>query len=149
MSDSDAQRPQRCIVVGVDGSPSSMSALRWALKQAEMTGAEVEAVYAWEYPISFGTPVALLPGVDIAAEAGTALAAAIAKASAGDSGVTVKHRVVLGNPTAVLLQRAENADLLVVGEHGRDDLARALLGSVSRRCVHQAACPVVVVRAER
>ena len=37
------------IVVGVDGSPSSMKALRWAIRQAKLTGAEVEAVTAWSY----------------------------------------------------------------------------------------------------
>jgi nucleotide-binding universal stress UspA family protein len=107
-----------------------MVALRWALKQAEATGADVEAVHAWEYPISFGTPVALLPGEDLEAEAGTALAAAIGKVTAGDSGVTVRRRVVLGDPTSVLLGRAEDADLLVVWNRGYGGFARSLLGSV-------------------
>ena len=38
------------IVVGVDGSPSSMKALRWAIRQAKLTGAKVEAVTACSYP---------------------------------------------------------------------------------------------------
>ena len=42
------------IVVGVDGSPSSMKALRWAIGQAKLTGAEVEAVTAWSYPSGYG-----------------------------------------------------------------------------------------------
>ena len=42
------------IVVGVDGSPSSMKALRWAIRQAKLTGAEVEAVTAWSYPSGYG-----------------------------------------------------------------------------------------------
>jgi hypothetical protein len=83
----EKERPHRRIVVGVDGSASSMAALRWALGQAETTGAEVAAVYAWKYPMSFGAPIPLLPDVDIAAEAGTALAAAIAQATAGETGV--------------------------------------------------------------
>src|SRR5688500_13551530 len=98
MGTSEKERHRDRIVVGVDGSPSSMVALRWALKQAEATGAEVEAVHAWELPISFGAPVALLPGEDLEAEAGAALAAAIGKAIADDSGVTVRHRVMLGDP---------------------------------------------------
>ncbi|MFC3495785.1 universal stress protein [Glycomyces rhizosphaerae] len=148
MDTPDAGGPPERIVVGFDGSPSSKAALRWALKQAKATGAEVEAVHAWQYPLSFGTPVALLPGEDIAAEAGTALATAIGDAAPGDSGVTVRHRVVLGDPASVLLGQAENADLLVVGNRGYGGFARSLLGSVSQHCIHHAACPVVVVRDE-
>ncbi|WP_205328582.1 universal stress protein [Glycomyces sp. YM15] len=143
-----SETEQHRIVVGVDGSPSSMVALRWALKQAEATGAEVEAVHAWEYPISFGAPVALLPGEDLEAEAGTALDAAIGKVTAGDSGVTVHRRVVLGDPASVLLARAKDADLLVVGNRGYGGFARTLLGSVSQHCIHHATCPVVVIRTE-
>ncbi|WP_372348511.1 universal stress protein [Streptomyces sp. KL116D] len=40
------------IVAGVDGSPASVLSLRWALRQAEMTGAVVEAVTAWDIPRS-------------------------------------------------------------------------------------------------
>lgn len=141
------RRPER-IVVGFDGSPSSKAALRWALKLAKATGAEIEAVHAWQHPISFGTPVALLPGEDIAAEAGTALATAIGDATSGDSDVTVRRRVVLGDPASVLLGQAENADLLVVGNRGYGGFARSLLGSVSQHCIHHATCPVVVVRDE-
>ena len=39
------------IVAGVDGSASSLAALRWAVRQAEFTGATVEAVIAWHYPV--------------------------------------------------------------------------------------------------
>ncbi len=42
------------IVAGVDGSPSSISALRWAIRQAGLTGAAVDAVIAWHYPASAG-----------------------------------------------------------------------------------------------
>ena len=42
------------IVVGVDGSDGSKEALRWAIRQAELTGAELDAVIAWEYPAFFG-----------------------------------------------------------------------------------------------
>ena len=42
------------IVAGVDGSPSSIMALRWAVRQAELTGGTVDAVIAWEFPIAAG-----------------------------------------------------------------------------------------------
>jgi nucleotide-binding universal stress UspA family protein len=42
------------IVVGVDGSPSSQAALRWAVRQAELTGGSVDAVLAWQIPAVAG-----------------------------------------------------------------------------------------------
>jgi nucleotide-binding universal stress UspA family protein len=42
--------PKHRVVVGVDGSASSLEALRWAVRQAELTGATVDAVIAWQYP---------------------------------------------------------------------------------------------------
>ena len=45
---------ERRIVVGVDGSASSKAALAWAVEQAHRTGAIVEAVTAWDFPLSYG-----------------------------------------------------------------------------------------------
>ena len=42
------------IVVGVDGSDSSKAALRWAIRQAKLTGGSVDAVTAWRYPAGYG-----------------------------------------------------------------------------------------------
>jgi hypothetical protein len=42
------------IVVGVDASPSAKAALRWALVQARLTGARVQAVTAWQMPVVYG-----------------------------------------------------------------------------------------------
>jgi hypothetical protein len=43
-----------CIVVGVDGSEPSQQALRWAAKVADATGAQIDAVAAWQYSIPLG-----------------------------------------------------------------------------------------------
>ena len=51
------QLPDHRIVVGIDGSESSKAALAWAVRQAGLTGATVEAITAWRYPIAFaGAP---------------------------------------------------------------------------------------------
>jgi nucleotide-binding universal stress UspA family protein len=143
----DGDKPR--IVAGVDGSPSSTEALRWAVSQAELTGGTVDAVIAWQYPMATGgmgwAPTSGLDDMDYAELAAKALSAAVAEV---DPEVKVAvHQVVLaGNPAQVLLDCAVDADLLVVGSRGHGGFAEALLGSVSQRCVHHAHCPVVVVR---
>jgi nucleotide-binding universal stress UspA family protein len=136
----------RRIVVGVDGSPSSKSALRWAVKLAQSSGSVVDAVIAWEVPAFYGvvTPPML---VDFWATANDVLTQAV-KDTLGDKpeGVEVREHVMVGNTAQVLLNAAADADLLVVGNHGHGGFARALLGSVSQHCVHHAPCPVLVVR---
>jgi nucleotide-binding universal stress UspA family protein len=137
------------IVAGVDGSESARSALRWAIRQAELTGGSVDAVIAWQYPASYTgygiAPVGVSAGVDFASWAAKALAEEVAAATA-DSTVEVRTQVTEGSPARVLLDFAEGADLLVVGSRGHGGFAEALLGSVGQHCVHHAGCPVVVMR---
>jgi nucleotide-binding universal stress UspA family protein len=137
------------IVAGVDGSPSSIMALRWAVRQAELTGGTIDAVISWEFPIAAGgmgwAPTSGIDDTDYAELATKGLSDAIAEVSP-PPGVTIRQVVVEGNPAQVLLDAAANADLLVVGNRGHGGFADALIGSVSVRCLHHANCPVVVVR---
>ncbi len=134
------------IVVGVDGSPSSKAALRWAICQAKLTGAVVEAVTAWWYPSGFGLPGAIDDTADSADDAEKTLTVALAEVSALDPAVVVCPRLVQGHPTEVLVREAVGADLLVVGSRGHGGLLGAVLGSVSQHCAQQAPCPVLVMR---
>ncbi|MGW7444059.1 universal stress protein [Kitasatospora sp. NPDC054795] len=145
------EEPRRSarIVVGVDGSTTSRSALAWAARQAGLTGDSVDAVIAWQYPVGYGAPSAAVPDFDVAGNARQALAEAVAEAAAEAPQVEIRQHVVQGHPAAVLLRAADNADLLVVGNRGHGGFTEALLGSVSQHCVHHAHCPVVVVRAAR
>ena len=140
------------IVAGVDGSPSSLSALRWAIRQAAVTGAAVDAVIAWYYPaatVGYGwAPTGMDVGFDFKETAEKVLADAIASAVGSGSNVAVRSHVVEGNPAQVLLDACDGADLLVVGSRGHGGFAGALLGSVSQHCVHHALCPVVVIRGQ-
>jgi nucleotide-binding universal stress UspA family protein len=141
------------IVAGVDGSPSSLSALRWAVRQAGLTGATVDAVIAWHYPVVVGgafgvAPMVTAGGFDVAENAEKVLTEAISSAVDPGSGVSVRPVVVEGNPAQVLLDAADGADLLVVGSRGHGGFTEALLGSVSQHCVHHAHCPVVVIRGQ-
>jgi nucleotide-binding universal stress UspA family protein len=73
--------PDHRIVVGVDGSPSSKTALAWALQQAELTGASIEAVIAWHLPVAAGgipfAPEGTMLGADFEEVARMVLTAAI------------------------------------------------------------------------
>jgi len=135
-------------VVGVDGSAPSIAALRWAISQAEVTGAALDAVIAWEFPIAAGglgwAPTSGLDDTDYSELAAKTLAAAIAEVSP-PPGLIVRQVVAEGNPAMVLLDAAKDADLLVVGNRGHGGITDALIGSVSVRCLHHAACPIVVV----
>jgi nucleotide-binding universal stress UspA family protein len=136
------------VVVGIDGSPASLSALRWAAEHARAHAAALEVVHVW--PASETQPASVddlfqvtrqrddhrreIEGlVDQAVEPG------------GRGGVTV--RFVDGNPLAVLLAAAETASLLVVGSRGQGGIARLLLGSTSAACLLHAPCDVAVVPA--
>jgi nucleotide-binding universal stress UspA family protein len=133
-------------VVGVDGSPSSKCALRWALTQAGLTGARVHAVTAYELPTFYYGGTANLYQ-EIAAAAGKTLTASVQDVLGLDNPeVDMMESVVPGHAAQVLLDMAGHAELLVVGSRGHGAFTGTLVGSVSQHCVQHARCPVVVVR---
>ena len=136
----------RRIVVGVDGSPSSMTALRWAILQAELTGCEVEAVIAWRLPSRYGFAAVTDRATDFEGDARKVLADALNEASSVEPDVVIRSSVVEGHPAEVLVRAARGADMLVVGSRGHGGFTGAVLGSVSQYCVHHAPCPVLVIR---
>ncbi|MVU80401.1 universal stress protein [Nocardia sp. ET3-3] len=134
------------VVVGVDGSESSKSALRWAARQAELTGAELRPIQVWQPPPSYGMPVDY-SDVDFEAQARKSLQHTIGEVLGEHLTTPVTPEVTEGHPAAVLIEAAENADLLVVGSHGHGAFSGMLLGSVGQHCAQHAACPVFIVRA--
>ncbi len=131
------------IVVGVDGSAGSIRAVAWATNQARCTGAEIELVTAWNYPVSYGFPL-VVAGFEPEAQA----ADIVAKVAATiDLPADRVHITVVNEPAATaLVKRSAGADLLVVGSRGHGGFADLLLGSVGTHCTHHAGCSVVVVR---
>lgn len=140
-----AARPR--IVVGVDGSEHSAKALRWAIDEARLRGAAVQAVHAWSYPFAMGVGVdaseLLMKGAESSAEAVLDHAMERVPKASG-----VEPVLVMGLAAESLLEAAEGADLLVLGSRGRGGFAGLLLGSVSHQCAQHATCPVVIVPAD-
>ncbi len=108
------------IVVGVDGSASSRQAGRWAALLADLGGGEVEAL-AVRHPDAAEAPAAELRAAEVP--------------------VAVRD----GDPAEVLIDASRGAGLLVVGSRGLGGFTGLLLGSVGRKCLARAACPVLVV----
>jgi nucleotide-binding universal stress UspA family protein len=146
----NGSRPR--IVVGVDGSPSSLEALRWAARAARLAGGTVDAVTAWEYPAGVGgfgwSPGAAFEGSDMASTAENTLNEAVDTVMPQEGDVAIRRLVREGYPARVLMDVADDADLLVLGCRGHGGFAGLLLGSVSAHCVHHAPCPVLVIRGE-
>ena len=136
------------IVVGIDGSPSSRAALRWAVRYADLTGGTVDAVTAWRVPSTLASyPWVSLDETDSLHEDALKELDAVIKADVeADDRHLVSAEVVNGHPAEVLLHAAADADLLVVGSRGHGRFAEALLGSVAQHLVHHAHCPVLIVR---
>ena len=131
------------IVVGVDGSEHSNTALRWALKEAECHSGTVTAVLAWQVPfLSF-------PGAFDQEELEKAYKAFLIEtvsAVAPKPAVPLETLVAEGDPTEAMVEASKDADLLVLGIRGRSPFAGLLLGSVSQGAAATAHCPVVLVK---
>jgi nucleotide-binding universal stress UspA family protein len=141
------------IIVGVDGSEGSLTALRWAVDQAYRTGADVDAVLAYDSGLSW---------IDVGSDAEAAMVG-----HAADQAKRVLHRAleeadlppeadvrihplaVEGEASDVLVELAREAKLLVTGTRGRGGFVGLLLGSVSERCAERSRCPIVIVPTPR
>ena len=144
------------IVVGIDGTDHAAAALRWAAGEAALRSATLVAVHAWSFvPVTTPADSGLVPMawtesmevLDASRAAAERVAAEQVREVLGEEHVAVV-KIVEGGPAAVLREAAQDADLLVVGNQGRGNLASALLGSTSAEVADSAPCPVVVVRAQ-
>ena len=151
--ESARERTHRRIVVGVDGSAESHAALEWAVREAQHTGDEVDAVLAYDSGLAW---------IDVGSEYQKRDREALGRACPdpvgpdardGETGrsvaVAVHPLAVAGFPAEVLVEIAREADLLVVGSRGRGAFTGLLLGSTSQRCAERSSCPVVDVPAPR
>lgn len=133
------------IVVGTDGSASSVLALEWAVRQAEFTGCALRIVATWEWPAGYGfsaIPEDWRPVEDLE----KVLEPIVAKLRAEHPNVEISEKFIEGHPAPVLVDESRGASLLVVGSRGLGAFAGMLIGSTSKHCVTSAHCPVAVIR---
>ena len=133
---------QRAIVVGVDGSPSSVAALRLAMSLVPLAGDVVRAVAAWHHPVTMSVYTPQDWNYEEATE--KALDQALEEAFPAGAPSVVERRIVRGNPAQVLIKESADASMVVVGSRGHGGFAGLLLGSVSSAVAERATCPVLV-----
>lgn len=160
------------VVVGVDGSEQSLTALRAAVQEARYRAGDLHVAYVYE---PLGATGLLAAASVMAADVGSATTAEtvlrdarhhededraeaqrhaegrlrqlVSSSGVDLDGLEVGLSALAGeHPSAALVRLSRNADLLVVGSRGRGGFIGLLLGSVSQQCVHHAVCPVLVTR---
>jgi len=137
------------VVVGFDGSETSLLTARWAAAEAELRGIGLTLVNALIPPTSGGTfGPGMAVGLDTLEEIRSAAQRSLDEVAKTLPGPDIQSIVQIGSPTGVLLEASETADLVVVGSRGHGGFKELLLGSVSAQLVAHADCPVIVVRHE-
>jgi nucleotide-binding universal stress UspA family protein len=131
------------VVVGYDGSDAARRGVAHIEQLAPPPRKVVVVAVVPELPASSVSDEPLA-GRDFDAER---LLAEAAEQLAGADGTAIERRATTGDPAAVLIEiaREADADLLIVGRRGSDFVTRTLLGSVAERVVQQAHCDVLVV----
>jgi nucleotide-binding universal stress UspA family protein len=137
------------IVVGTDGSPSADAALDWAVTEAELWGAELSVLHAWEYPY-VGPRSTVVEPVELMELDATRLLTDTVRALRSrhpETTVSIHAEVVRATATTALVEAAGASDLIVVGARGRSAIRSVLLGSTSASTLHRAVGPVAIVHA--
>lgn len=135
------------VVVGVDGSPTSTSALEWALGAAVRHARPLKLVHALQIagPFLVTDPI---PDSHEATQASEILAHATGylHAAGVSPSMRIRTEILHDAPAHALIKESGNAAMIVVGSRGHGGFRDLLLGSVSLQTATHAHCPVVVVR---
>ncbi|MGV0797848.1 universal stress protein, partial [Mycolicibacterium elephantis] len=133
------------VVVGIDGSPASELAAEIAFDEASRRGVELVAVHAWMDDTTFELPADewSATGKGMAEQT---LTQQLTRWRQRYPEVPVRQVVVRDQPARQLVKQADDAQLVVVGSHGRGGFAGMLLGSVAAAVAESARMPVIVAR---
>ncbi len=137
------------ILVGVDGSESSIDAVHRAVELSAESDAPVVGITTWEYPIALDAYYPMVDDWSPRANADRVLAAAMQAAFPGSPPARFTGVVLEGPAARVLIEESKNAAMLVLGSRGHGGIAGLLLGSVSTACAEHAHCPVLIMHRPR
>jgi nucleotide-binding universal stress UspA family protein len=137
----------RSILVPTDFSANAEAAAEYACSLAEGFHSSVTLLHVFSSPIIATPDATFAPTTEelralaaVAAEKLAALAQRLER-----PGLTLRTAIVEGDPTVRILDASAEADLIVMGTHGRGPVARMLLGSVAEHVVRGARCPVMTL----
>ncbi|MEU9247369.1 universal stress protein [Streptomyces sp. NPDC048385] len=137
------------VVVGVDGSSSSLAAVETAAREARWRGAGLRVVHGFLWPamhMPLGPSPLGPPEGGIRNMVEHLVAEAVARARSAAPEVDVSHAVVTGEPLTVLEAQSRGAELVVVGSRGMGGFVGLLVGSTAVHLAAHGRCPVLVVR---
>jgi nucleotide-binding universal stress UspA family protein len=144
--DTPAPRDTRPLIVGFDGSSASLVALDRALLVAEVLGAPLRLIAAWQMPVQYSgfgvvdwSPEELTQGM---------VDDAVRTRFGDDVPAWFTTELRQGGAASVLIEASREAQMLVVGSRGHGGFVGLLLGSVSAACAEHAKCPVLVMHDE-
>jgi nucleotide-binding universal stress UspA family protein len=139
---STSEPTQSRIVVGVDGSPTSIEALEWAVREAQLRRATLEVTHVTFVPEDV---LELETLSKFSKRERSILDTAVAKAKSMAPDVRILSRAVDPPAAKTLVEISKDADLLVVGSRGLGPFKEFALGSVSHDCARHARCPLVII----
>ncbi|MEU2749812.1 universal stress protein [Streptomyces collinus] len=137
------------VVVGVDGSASSLTAVEAAAREARLREAALRVVHACMWPamhVPLGPPAFGPPEGGIRNMVDRLMAEALERARVTAPDVDVSHVVVNGEPLTALEAQSRGAELVVVGSRGMGGFVGLLVGSTAVHLAAHGRCPVLVVR---
>ena len=137
---------QPVVTVGLDGSPESLAAARWAADEAEKRKLTLRLLHAW--PLLAPEPRGVPSAADQNYWAKRLVHTAQAESQARHPGLSVIGSLVAEDAQEALLRAASDSEMLVLGSRGLDTVQSYFMGDVSMPVVARAERPVVLVRAE-
>jgi universal stress protein A len=133
------------IIFPTDFSHCGDAALRMATSLARDSGAKLLIVHVEEPPVAYGGGEMYYGVPDPASED---LWRMLREVVPTDPAVPFEHRLITGDPSSAIARLAEEeqADMIIMGTHGRTGLTRLLMGSVAEAVVRRAPCPVLTYK---
>jgi nucleotide-binding universal stress UspA family protein len=136
------------ILFPTDFSTASDVALEYATRMAKDNYAELLIVHVEEPPFAYGGGELYYGALE---PDHSTLRNMLSALRPSDSSIPYEHRMLIGPPAEEIVRLAEHeqAELIVMGSHGRGGVARMLLGSVAEQVMRKAPCPVLIVKHPR